>query len=122
MRPGMHAGAVPGRSVDLGRGLPGRAVRAVVPVARGDGRGDQHRLLEPRHGRAQERPRVGADRQLGRGRVADGALAGLEVHVHPALARRRQRVARVVDLAQPGADDEQGVGRPEPLADDPGAP
>ena len=117
MRPGMDAGAVPRRRVDLGRRLPRRPVGAVVPVARGDGRREQDRLLQPRDGRAQEGARIGADRPLGRRRIADGPLARLEVHVDPALARGRDRVAAGRDLAEARADDQQRVGGPDPLAD-----
>ena len=57
---GMDAGAAPVAAVDDSGLLPGRAVGGVVPVARGDGLGEEHALLEarvrPPAGRPARRP------------------------------------------------------------------
>ena len=114
---GMDARAAPLAAVNDGGLLPGSTVGGVVPVARGDGLGEEHALLEARIGRAQECPGVGPDRQLGGGGEADGTRPGLEVHVHPALAHRRDPELEGGRLAQPGPEHQERIRGLEALAD-----
>ena len=66
IRPGWTPGPSHGVDVDLRRRLPRRPIGAVVPVAGGDGRRQQDRLLQPRDGGTQEGAGIGPDRALRR--------------------------------------------------------
>ena len=113
IRPGWTPGPSHVDALDVGGGLPGRAVGPVVAVARGDRGGVEDRLLEPRDGGAQERPRVGTDHAVGRRRAAHGGRRAARGRRASSAGRRAgTRVAVRGDLAQPRADDQQGVGGP----------